>query len=172
MKGSATAAQTLWLASNLPASVRFARALGNAERTQTRWLHETLQREAMSAFGREHGFAAISDYRTFTRHVPLSSFSDVEPWIQRLRAGERNGLTAQSVTHLVPTSGTSGPRKLIPFTAALQRGFSAAVGAWICDLARRRPGLVLGPGYWAVSPHSTDRKAGDEASAVPIGFAD
>jgi hypothetical protein len=75
----------------------------------------------------------------------------------------------ERVTHLAPTSGSSGARKLIPFTTGLQAGFSAAVGAWMNDLVRMRPGLLGGPSYWSVSPLTEDMDAGGK---VPVGFAD
>ena len=80
-----------------------------------------------------------------------------------------NVLGTERVTHLAPTSGSSGARKLIPFTAGLQAGFSAAVGAWMSDLVRMHPGLLGGPSYLSVSPLTEDEDAGGK---VPVGFAD
>jgi hypothetical protein len=59
---------------------------------------------------------------------------------------------------------------LIPFTSDLQRGFSAAVGAWMTDLVRLEPSLLTGSAYWSISPVSLAEEP--EPSAVPIGFAD
>jgi len=79
-------------------------------------------------------------------------------------------LTNESVTHLIPTSGSAGARKLIPFTAGLQRDFNRALGPWICDLAKQHPGILGGPAYWSITPAIQTTET--ETSRVPIGFAD
>lgn len=172
MKAIVAAAQTLWMASAWPAARRFGRALRSPEETQRSWLLNALKRDAETAYGREHHFHDIADYASFARNVALISYDVIEPWIQRIHRGERLVLTSAKVTHLAPTSGTSGARKLIPFTNELQRNFSAAVSAWLCDLVRSRPRLLLGPSYWAVSPLSDTAAQEQDGSSVRIGFAD
>ena len=100
--------------------------------------------------------------------MPLADYESLEPWIHRIRRGETSVLTAEPVTHLVPTSGSAGTQKLIPFTKQLQGEFNAAVAAWLVDLLRRQPRLIAGPAYWSITPslHQTQ----EEESAVPIGF--
>jgi hypothetical protein len=162
-------ANTLWAAVNLGAARRFTAALREPEAAQATWLRARLAKDAASVFGREHGFEGISDYAEFARRVPLRGWDEFAPWVERVRAGEVNVLGTGRVTHLAPTSGSSGARKLIPFTAGLQAGFSAAVGAWMNDLVRMRPGLLGGPSYWSVSPLAEDEDVGGK---VPVGFAD
>jgi hypothetical protein len=145
-------ANAAWLASGAGASARFHRALLSPTDAQRSWLRAQLARHATSAYGREHDFGAIRDCDTFARRVPLTSYADVAPYIARIQAGEKNVLSADPVTHLVPTSGTTGARKLIPFTGALSAAFDAAVSPWVQDLARRRPALLGGLAYWSVSP--------------------
>jgi len=165
---TATIANTLWSASNLPAYARFRRALHKPEIAQQRKLREYLQHNAHTAFGKAHGFGTIRSYEEFARRVPLADYDSFVPWIARIRRGETNVLTHERVTHLIPTSGSTGARKLIPFTAGLQREFDAAIGAWLIDLQRESPGLLGGPAYWSVTPVLGDEIV--EKSAVPIGF--
>ena len=106
--------------------------------------------------------------KNFAKRVPLMDYEDFEPWIERIRRGEANVLTREPVTRLVPTSGSTGARKLIPFTAGLQREFNAAIGPWLIDLLRQSPGIASGPAYWSVTPVMGN--AEPEDSAVPIGF--
>jgi hypothetical protein len=165
----ATIANCLWTASNLPAYLRFRRAVREPVLAQRRKLRNLVTQNANTAFGKAHGFDQIRSYEDFTRHVPLSDYSDLEPWIDRIRGGEKNVLTREPITHLIPTSGSTGGRKLIPFTAGLQREFNAAIGPWLVDLARHHPGVLGGPAYWSITPALSERAA--EFSAVPIGFA-
>lgn len=170
MSAGAFLANAAWAAGNVGAARRFAAALREPAVAQEAWLRARLARDAESAFGREHGFGGMADYAEFARRVPLRGWDEFAPWVERVRGGEAGVLGMERVTHLAPTSGSSGSRKLIPFTAGLQAGFSAAVGAWMTDLVRQRPGLLCGPAYWSVSPV----KEGDEkaSGAVRVGFAD
>lgn len=177
MSACAAVANALWLATGIGAARRFHRALGDPGATQSAWLQREVSHHAPSAFGQSHDFAAIRTIADFQRRVPLCTYDDIAPAIARIRRGERDVLAVGRVTHLAPTSGSSGARKLIPFSASLQRGFNHAVSAWMHDLARRRPALVAGPAYWSVSPLSEVDVAGTDARApvpddVPIGFAD
>ncbi|HWB58830.1 MAG TPA: GH3 auxin-responsive promoter family protein, partial [Chthoniobacteraceae bacterium] len=170
MKPSALIANSLWLASALPAWARFRRALGRPAETQQLLLRNALARNAGTAFGQAHGFSGIKSHADFARNVPLCDYDDLKPWIARIMRGENGVLTTERVTHLVPTSGSSGARKLIPFTARLQREFNEAIGAWIVDLYGRHPRLATGAAYWSISP-AIDSGDGEQSS-VRIGFDD
>ena len=171
MKPLATLANGLWLAAGMGARRRFAQALSDPEGAQRELLRHCLALGAGSAYGQQYDFAAIPDAAEFSRRVPLVSYEDVAPWIDRIRRGEERVLSRERVSHLVPTSGTSGARKLIPFTKTLASAFDAAVAPWMADLVRQRPAIRYGPAYWSVSPLVTEA-AEDAVSAVPIGFAD
>ena len=168
MNPAATIANTLWAVTNLPAYLRFHRALRQPEATQLGRLQDFLRRNAQTVFGSAHDFESIRTHQEFASRVPLMTYEELEPWIQRIRVGEQNVLTREPVTRLIPTSGSSGARKLIPFTAGLQREFNSAIGAWLADLLRSSPGIAGGPAYWSVTPGADF--AGDENSVVPVGF--
>ncbi len=189
MKTGAALANALWLAHGAAPAIRFSRALRDPEAAQARWLRSQLQRHATSEFGRAHDFASIRDAKEYARAVPLADYVAFEPAIERVRRGARNVLSCDPVVRLAPTSGSSGARKLIPFTASLSAGFSAAVAAWMHDLRRQRPGIIGGPAYWSVSPLAEDDAnrethapydpsgatvgdAATPAAAIPVGFAD
>ena len=165
----AAIANAAWLASSVPAWLRFRRALRGPERAQRQILHGLLARNADSAYGRAHGFGGIRSYAEFGERVPIVDYDGLAPWVARITRGEQNVLTREPVTRLVPTSGTTGGRKLIPFTATLQRELNAAIGPWMLDLFREHPSLAVGPAYWSISPALP---AAAEDSAVPVGFDD
>lgn len=170
MNFKAAIANALWLGSNLPAARRFDRALSHPAEIQRQLLRSYLETNTNTAFGKKLDLAGIRSYAEFTQRVPLHDYKDFEPWIHRIRQGEQNVLTADRVTHLVPTSGSSSARKLIPFTAGLQREFNRAINPWITDLYRSHPDVAFGPAYWSISPAAENDK--DGSSAVPIGFED
>ena len=189
LKPGAALANTLWLAQGAGPAIRYARALRDPATAQARWLHRQLQQHASSEIGLAHDFAGIRDAAAYARAVPLTDYSSLAPAIERVRRGARDVLSCDGVTHLAPTSGSTGARKLIPFTATLQGGFSQAVAAWMHDLLRQRPRLIGGPAYWSVSPLAGEDALPDEALVqspsadasrqaegsyplIPIGFAD
>lgn len=169
MNAVAAVANGAWLASSLPAWHRYRRALENPAATQARILRQLLASNAASAYGRAHGFGEIQTPAQFQARVPIVAYDDLEPWIRRIMRGEEAVLSTAPVTRLLPTSGSSGARKLIPFTAPLQREFNAAIGPWMVDLARSHSAVPLGPSYWSISPALPSR---EEESVVPIGFDD
>lgn len=165
---AAAVVNRLWHLASLPAARRFARALDDPGRWQRQRLARLLRANADTAFGRAHGFAAIRDPDHYRRAVPLRTYAGFAPWIERIRAGETTVLTRAAVTRLVPTGGSAGGSKLIPWTAGLAAEFTASIGAWIVDLQRRCPSLRDGPAYWSISPQGPQASGG----AVPIGFED
>jgi hypothetical protein len=170
MTAVARLANSLWLAAGTAQARRFERALAAPAEDQDAMLRGMLARDANSLFGASHDFARIRGYADFARAVPIATYAEHVPWIERIRRGEPRVLGGEPVTRLLPTSGSTGARKLIPFTAGLARAFNAAVAPWLRDLARQRPALPGGPAYWSVSPLAGDQE--DEPSVVPVGFAD
>lgn len=166
----ATAANLAWLAASAPAYRNFRAALADPEAAQRRWLARHLARQATSAYARGVGLDRGASYEEFSRRTPVVGYDALAPWIARIRGGETHLLTTEPVARLLPTSGSTGARKLIPFTAGLQREFNAAIGPWLVDLCARHATVPLGPAYWSVTPMGAEPDT--EPSAVPIGFED
>jgi hypothetical protein len=170
MNWPATIANTLWVASSLPTALSFRRSLEQPDLVQERLLMKLVADSTDCAYGRKHHFSRIRSYEDFASSVPVVQYSDLEPWIERIQSGEGRILTSEPVTNLVPTSGSTGARKLIPFTRGLHHEFNQAIAPWIADLVRCRPGMLFGPAYWSISPAS--RPSEENLSGVHIGFAD
>ncbi len=169
MRMASTIAQCAWMASNLPSARRFASALQRPAEVQGEWLMRRIAADAESMFGREHDFASLRSPADFARRVPMRDWDGFAPWVERIRLGEKSVLGIEEVTHLAPTSGSLGARKLIPFTASLHRGFTSAVAAGMVDVAGLEPGILGGPAYWSISPLADEQ---DASAEVPVGFVD
>lgn len=115
-------ANSLWFASCLPAAAAFARALRDVAGAQSR------------ALRRITGHREVEDFR---RRFPLT---------------DTIGTPRQPVTHHVPTSGTTGPTKRVPYTRSLLREFRAGIAPWVVDLFGHHPAMLAGRSYWAISP--------------------
>jgi len=157
-----------WLASSLPEFRRFRRDAGNLEHTQRILLRDYLTSNADTAFGRQHGFANIRGFADYAERVPARNYDDFEPWIARIAAGEDRVLSADRVRLFEPTSGSSGPSKLIPYTGALQREIRRAVAAWSAGNFLASPDLLLGRAYWSLTPQIAMSEPPE--SVVPVGF--
>ena len=68
-------------------------------------------------WGRSHGYASISTHDHFCTNVPVQSYEDMVPWVERLRAGEKNVMWPGEVKWFAKSSGTTSTKsKFIPIT--------------------------------------------------------
>jgi len=169
VKVSAFVANLAWERSCRSDAVALRRALDDPAREQAALLERIVRRNEATSFGRASGFDRIRSMADYRERVPLSSYDDYAAWIERIRTGEEGVLTADAVERLVPSSGSTAARKLIPFTPSLRREFQRAIGAWISDMFGGNRDLLRGPSYWAISPATPEP---NESGAVPVGFDD
>jgi hypothetical protein len=109
---------------------RWDRALRDVERVQEATLAALLRHARGTVFGRAHGFEGIRDYEGFVRRVPVGDYDSFSPYIDRMRAGERNVLVPGFVRHFGNSSGSSnaGKAKFLPITER-QIGLQRRAGA-------------------------------------------
>lgn len=132
---------------------------------------ESLRRQIVStmrstAYGRALGLRGDESYAAFARAVPIVSYDDLAPWIERQRATEQPQIVAGRVAFYEPTSGSSGPRKLIPYTRPLRRAFTNMFLLWAADIVRHGPKLHRGTMFVSISP-TGDRES--TARGVRVG---
>lgn len=163
-------ANRLWRAAAWADDRRFLAALSDPARTQRNILKRYIETNRDTAFGRDHHFSKIDSIERFRGRVPLSTWDDYAPFVDRIMAGEQNVLARDRARRLVPSSGSTRAAKLIPYTSSLRREFNAAISPWIVDLYCRKPDLMNGPAYWSISPAASDDAS--SASAVPVGFGE
>ena len=161
---------TAWMLKCRLELAKFRRASQTVAVTQAALLRQILENNAGSEYGRIHEFAAIQSATDFQQRVPLAGYEDFSENIERISAGERNVLTADTVTLLEPTSGSSGAVKLIPYTATLRAQFQRGIDAWLGGLLNAFPAARRGRAYWSISPAlGIQRKS---SGGIPIGFDD
>ena len=74
-------------------------------------------------YGKAHGFGDIKTIAEFKQRVPISAYEDFAPYIERMKKGETNLLTASKVLGYSRTSGSSGVPKYIPATEASLKAY-------------------------------------------------
>jgi hypothetical protein len=87
------------------------------EETQREVLQRLISRSRDTLWGRDHGYRSIDGYRKYCENVPLQTYEDMVPWVERLRAGEKNLLWPGEVKWFAKSSGTTSTKsKFIPIT--------------------------------------------------------
>nr|ALB35086.1 GRETCHEN HAGEN 3.6 [Nicotiana benthamiana] len=88
----------------------------NADEVQKKVLIEILSRNAGVEYLQRHGLNGKTDYETFRKIMPIVTYEDLKPDIDRIADGDRSSiLCSQPISEFLTSSGTSGgERKLMP----------------------------------------------------------
>ncbi|GJM26553.1 MAG: hypothetical protein DHS20C16_29680 [Phycisphaerae bacterium] len=126
---------------------RMLRATENIREKQTETLLEKVRRNASSEYGRAHGFDSIRSEADFRKQIPVTSYEDLQPYIDKVKAGDLGAMfgPGQTVHMFAKTSGTCDSPKYIPvtdhFLAEYRRGWNAFGVKVLMD----HPGCFLRP---------------------------
>lgn len=84
---------------------------------QDELFRKLIQSARYTEFGKAHDFSSIQSYEQFRDRVPVSTYEDLFPYIERLMRGEQNVLWPTEVKWFSKSSGTTNARsKFIPVT--------------------------------------------------------
>ncbi|XP_010277152.1 PREDICTED: probable indole-3-acetic acid-amido synthetase GH3.1 [Nelumbo nucifera] len=88
----------------------------NADSVQQKVLAEILAQNAETEYLRRYQLGGSTDRDTFKSKVPVVTYEDLQPEIQRIANGDRSAiLSAHPISEFLTSSGTSaGERKLMP----------------------------------------------------------
>ncbi|KAG0463363.1 hypothetical protein HPP92_019432 [Vanilla planifolia] len=91
--------------------------------TQEKLLAEILRRNAMTEYLKAHKMNGATGSKTFKQQVPMVTYEDLKPYINRIADGDRSAiLTGVPISELHISTGTSsGENKLIPFNDEMAR---------------------------------------------------
>lgn len=111
---------------------KFLSALDNFQNVQCDLLISQLQRHAASDFGRRYDFASIRTVADFRRAMPLTTYADVEPYIEQVRDGRCEAMFGRGtrVHMFAMTSGTTSRAKYIPVTDDYLRQYRTGWMTW------------------------------------------
>lgn len=144
------------------------RAVRDIGTVQREYLSALLRKNADTEYGRKYGFSGIDSYESFAVSVPLTKYEDYEAYISDIADGAKNVLTAEPVLLFEPTSGSSGSKKLIPYTASLKAEFQRGIKPWLCDIYSKVPGVTTGKSYWSITPVTAGKTV--TKAGIPVGF--
>ena len=110
----------------------FFRQTARADEVQRALLLRRIARHADSQFGRDHHFDEIRTPADFRRRVPIRGYEGHEPYIDRVRRGDRRALFGEGTEVLMfaLTSGTTDRPKTIPVTRESLRDYREGWTIW------------------------------------------
>ncbi|MDR2204803.1 MAG: GH3 auxin-responsive promoter family protein [Flavobacteriaceae bacterium] len=85
--------------------------------TQKGILFSQLLHAEDTEYGRKYGFSSVSSYQDFKDKVPVVSYEDFEPYIEKARQGQRDVFWPGFIKNFAKSSGTTNAKsKFIPIT--------------------------------------------------------
>lgn len=133
--------------------------------TQRNLLLNILRKNCNTELGRAYNFNNISDETEFKRHVPINTYEDIAPYIEKIRSGQRNILTADQPLMFNVTSGTSDKPKFIPVTIRTKKSTARLMKQWLYRTLLDHPSF-LDKSNFTISSSATE---GYAPSGIPFG---
>ncbi len=110
--------------------------MATAVADQENILQHLLKSAASTVFGKEHGFAAITNYSEFKAAVPLRDYEAFSSYIEQIKNGKENVLWKGKPIYFAKTSGTTSGAKYIPITkVSIPNHINGARNALLCYMA-------------------------------------
>ena len=88
----------------------------SVEAAQKKVLAYMLRKGAQTEYGKRYRFSKISGFDEYVRQVPMVTYEDIEPYIERLKKGESYLLWPNKIQNFAVSAGTTGKGKHIPLS--------------------------------------------------------
>ena len=87
----------------------------HAGEIQARVLKRLIADAAQTEWGRKYDYSTIKSYEDFKNRVPVQTYEDIKPYVERLRKGEKNLIWPSEIRWFAKSSGTTNDKsKFIP----------------------------------------------------------
>ena len=156
-----------WYLSSLPALSAFRKSCRNVQRSQLKTLKA--QCKNIKKLYALNSCKTSGELLAKFAELPLTEYEDYTEDINSILAGDKNQMTESPVSFLMPTSGTSGGTKLIPYNKTLLGEYRRGTSAWIGKMFQTNPALFAGKHYWSITPN-TECNSKSAGANVPVGF--
>ncbi len=143
----------------------FARDLAAPETAQRRRLAAILAETARTTFGREQNLRPELTPDVYRRTLPIRTYADFSPYINRAAAGETEVLTPGRPLMFSLTSGTTAEPKLCPVTRSFVLEAHSGHLLWLRQSLADHPHILNGSYLSVISPAESFRTAG----GIPAG---
>jgi hypothetical protein len=119
--------------------------LRNPNEVQLELLMNLLNTAKKTEVGKQYDFATITNYKTFTERIPVTTYEDIQPMIERARRGESNIFWPKSIKWFAKSSGTTNAKsKFIPVSdSSLEYCHYAASKDLLCMYLNNNPNAQM-----------------------------
>ncbi|MDO8526005.1 MAG: GH3 auxin-responsive promoter family protein [Candidatus Omnitrophota bacterium] len=148
-----------------PKARAFEEATKNPLEAQKKALLEYLHRNQNTEYGRRYNFAGIRSIEDYRRCVPMSDYESIRPYVEHMKRGVRNVLTADRPVFFGVTSGTTDQPKYIPVTKYSRAKKAELMDLWTYYILKSHPDILRGKVLTVISPDTE----GVTESGVPYG---
>jgi len=84
---------------------------------QQRVLADLLRKAQNTEWGRKFDYKSIKSYNDFRARVPVQTYDDIKPYVERMRAGEKNLIWPAEIKWFAKSSGTTNDKsKFLPIS--------------------------------------------------------
>ncbi|PHU05839.1 putative indole-3-acetic acid-amido synthetase GH3.4 [Capsicum chinense] len=134
----------------------------NVDEVQKKVLAEILSQNAHVEYLQDHGLNGHTDRDTFKKVIPVITYQDIQPHINRIINGDKSPiLCSQPITELLTSSGTSGGEsKLIPTTDEVLRRRSQLDKLQKCVMSQAVPDYGNGKAMYFMFLRSEEKTPG------------
>jgi hypothetical protein len=146
---------------------RWHKLTSKPQETQDRLLVDIVERNRATRFGRDHRFKSIRSPSEYRNQVAIADYERLRPYVELVKNGELDALTAEPVDMFTMTSGSTGEPKLIPVTARTRENHRQLTRLWYYRALVDHPDLFNGKLLGIVSPAVEGRTPG----GIPFGAA-
>jgi hypothetical protein len=78
-------------------------------------LMKLLRKAENTEWGKRYDYKSIRNDETFRQRVPIQTYDDIKPWVERLRKGEKNLIWPSDIKWFAKSSGTTNDKsKFLP----------------------------------------------------------
>ncbi len=145
----------------------FDQAAKDPRRAQAKLLLNIVKHNQATEYGRKYGFSRVNDGDSFATAVPVNAFSDLSPYVEKMKNGQKDILTADPPLMFCVTSGTSGSPKFLPITRQGRDTADRLSYQWLSRALLSHPSY-LDHSICLISGASTE---GTTPSGIPYGSA-
>jgi hypothetical protein len=112
-----------------------------------------LKRNQNTEYGKKYDFKNIKSVKDYQSKVPVISYEDILPYIEKLKNNEQNQLTKDKVIYFATTSGTTKSVKLIPVTSERTKLYRRELSLWSFFMLRKYKKIMKGKTLYFAGPY-------------------
>lgn len=145
----------------------FLSQLKHAKKIQGQTFWRYLNQAKNTAYGKKRNLSSIRSIKEFQKNIPIQTYEDYSPYIERIKKGERNVLfpPGEKLIMFALSSGTTAIPKFIPVTTSFFKSYKLGSLYWGSFMFLSYPGLLDG----VILPLVSSMSERETQTGIPCG---